>query len=255
MQQWMDFIVGNWPLFLALVVIIVLLARTWLGPGSVQRKVPAEVVQLMNHQNALLVDVRTDKDFQQGHIANALHIPLGLLENRLAELQPYKETPIIFICRSGSRSSVAAYKLKKRGFETVHTLGGGMMAWESANLPMTTEATTSTAPPVVENSSDASEPPVEVEQSEHETGDRSVLIYSTGSCPPCIRAIELLDAKEVKYTEVCVDTHPERRTEMEALAGSSSTPQIFIGDVHVGGSDELHALDANNELDPLLGRA
>jgi len=247
MQQLTNFVVGNWPLFLALAVIIVLLIRTWVGPGSVQRKLPAEVVQLINHQNALLVDVRPEKEFQQGHIVNALHIPLGLLENRLAELQSHKEAPIIFICRSGSRSSVAAYKLKKLGFEYVHNLGGGMIAWESANLPVTTVI----PPSAEEKPSDEVALPVDVEQAENEP---NVLLYSTPGCPYCTRAIELLKTKDIQYTEVDIDAHPEQRAEMEARAGSSRVPQIFIGDTHVGGCDELYALDTKNELDPLLGR-
>ncbi|HUA89131.1 MAG TPA: glutaredoxin domain-containing protein, partial [Steroidobacteraceae bacterium] len=66
------------------------------------------------------------------------------------------------------------------------------------------------------------------------------------------RARRLLDAKGVKYEEIDVDVVPGARQEMEQRAGRSTIPQIFINDQPVGGSDELHALDAEGRLDPLL---
>jgi len=248
----MNFVLENWPLFLALVVIIVLLIRTWVGPGAVQRRLPTEVVRMINHDDAVLVDVRTDKEYQQGHILDALHIPVGLLENRIAELQPYKDRPIVFVCRTGARSSVAAYKAKKQGFEHVHNLGGGMMAWESANLPVTTGP--STRKPAADSAGQPGLEGPEVEPGA--SADRhDVLIYTTALCPYCTRAVKLLKSKGVDFTEVRVDIHPDRRVEMESRAGSSSVPQIFIGDHHVGGCDELYALEADDELGPLLERA
>ena len=97
MQQMSNFIVGHWELFAALVVILFLLARTWLGPGAVNLLMPSEAIQLINHKDALVVDVRTDKEYQQGHVMNALHIPLGVLDNRIAELQDYKASAVIMV--------------------------------------------------------------------------------------------------------------------------------------------------------------
>lgn len=139
MQQIGTFIAGHWELFGALTVILFLLARTWIGPGAVSMLMPTEVIQIINHKDALVVDVRTDKEYQQGHVMNALHIPLGMLDNRIAELQAYKAGAVIMVCRSGARSGQAAGKLKKQGFADVHNLGGGMLAWERASLPVTTK--------------------------------------------------------------------------------------------------------------------
>jgi glutaredoxin 3 len=78
-------------------------------------------------------------------------------------------------------------------------------------------------------------------------------IYSTGSCPYCVRARNLLERKGVAYTEYRVDLKPELRPEMERRAnGCTSVPQIFIDDRHIGGCDDMHALDAGGELDALL---
>lgn len=80
-----------------------------------------------------------------------------------------------------------------------------------------------------------------------------VEIYSTGSCPYCLRARQLLERKGVQYIEYRVDLQPELRAEMERRArGGSSVPQIFIDDRHIGGCDDMHALDAEGRLDPLL---
>ncbi len=81
----------------------------------------------------------------------------------------------------------------------------------------------------------------------------SVTIYTTQWCPYCRAAKSLLDRKGVAYDEIDVDGKPELRQAMMARAGGrTSVPQIFIGDKHVGGSDDIHALDARGELDGLL---
>jgi len=81
-----------------------------------------------------------------------------------------------------------------------------------------------------------------------------VVMYATGWCPYCARARALLQAKQVPFQEIDVDD-PERRAEMRTRSGRNSVPQIFIGGKHVGGNDDLQALEAAGELDALLGRA
>lgn len=83
----------------------------------------------------------------------------------------------------------------------------------------------------------------------------AVVMYSTGWCPYCARARNLLAQKRVDFTEIDVESGAGLRAEMIAKSGGRRTvPQIFIGDRHVGGSDDLHALEAAGELDALLGR-
>ena len=94
-----------------------------------------EATRLIN-QDALVLDVREDKEFAAGHIPKARHIPLSALPQRMKELEKFKNKPIVVNCRSGQRSARACGILKKQGFENVVNLGGGIMAWESANLPM-----------------------------------------------------------------------------------------------------------------------
>ena len=80
-----------------------------------------------------------------------------------------------------------------------------------------------------------------------------VEIYTWSRCPFCIRAKGLLDEKGVEYSEYCIDGDEDARDKMRARAnGKSSLPQIFIDDRHVGGCDDLYALESNGELEPLL---
>lgn len=80
-----------------------------------------------------------------------------------------------------------------------------------------------------------------------------VTMYTTASCPFCVRARILLDKKGVAYTDIRIDEQPEIRPEMERLSGRSSVPQIFIDEFHVGGFDDLAELDIDGELDERLG--
>lgn len=81
----------------------------------------------------------------------------------------------------------------------------------------------------------------------------SITMYATGWCPYCSRARRLLERKGVDWTEIDVEAEPGRRAEMIELSGRRTVPQIFIDGHHVGGSDDLEALDRSGELDTLLG--
>ncbi|WP_119392961.1 glutaredoxin 3 [Taklimakanibacter lacteus] len=83
-----------------------------------------------------------------------------------------------------------------------------------------------------------------------------VTIYTTAFCPYCHSAKALLNRKNVEFSEIDVSYDAEERQRMMARAnGRRTVPQIFIGEVHVGGSDELHALERQGKLDPLLAGA
>ena len=82
-----------------------------------------------------------------------------------------------------------------------------------------------------------------------------ITMYSTRVCPYCVMAERLLVSKGVEITEkILVDVDSVRREEMIARTGRRTVPQIFIGDTHVGGFDDLSALDKAGKLDPLLGK-
>lgn len=95
-----------------------------------------EALQLINHKNAIVLDVREPSEFESGHILNAKLIPLGKLKGRIGELEKYRDSSIVVVCRSGNRSGTACFILGKQGFGQVHNLAGGVLAWQKANLPL-----------------------------------------------------------------------------------------------------------------------
>ena len=82
-----------------------------------------------------------------------------------------------------------------------------------------------------------------------------VKMYPTRFCPYCMRARMLLESKGVAFTDIAVDADPELRREMMQLSGRHTVPQIWIGDQHVGGFDDMAALDRQGKLDALLNQA
>ncbi|MFO8025061.1 rhodanese-like domain-containing protein [Thiohalophilus sp.] len=138
MDQLTTFVTNNWILVGALLVILILLTYSYIG-GSLRGYAstsPGEAVKMINRDDALVLDVREDTEYQEGHIINAMHLPLSQLDDKMKKLEKHKEQPIIVACRSGQRSGQACATLKKAGFDNVYNLGGGILAWKNANLPL-----------------------------------------------------------------------------------------------------------------------
>jgi rhodanese-related sulfurtransferase len=133
----MEFVQQNiWLILLAAMSGFMLFGGGLMGRLSGIKQIgPQEAVMLFNHDDALILDVRENSEYADGHIAKAKHMPLGQLKKRLGELDKYKDKAIVAVCRSGNRSGHACGILKKAGFEKVHNLAGGMGAWEQAGLP------------------------------------------------------------------------------------------------------------------------
>ncbi len=139
MAQYIEF-VGNHPfLFLALFIIGGLLLWQFFGSQIQGAKPlsPQAVTLLINHEDALILDVREEGEYTNGHILDALHLPLGQLDSKIDRLNGYQQRPVVAVCASGQRSGQACAILKKHGFEQLHNLRGGLMAWQNAGLPLT----------------------------------------------------------------------------------------------------------------------
>ncbi len=134
-----EFVVNHWALSLAFVAILTLLIVSELRRrlyGAPQLG-PHAATQMMNDSETVVLDVREDSEFKQGHIINSLHIPLSQLSKRLSDIDKYKERTLVAYCRTGNRSNSAASLLRKQGFTNVYNLAGGIVAWQNANLPVT----------------------------------------------------------------------------------------------------------------------
>jgi rhodanese-related sulfurtransferase len=136
----LQFLQQNWMLVAVAAVSGAMLVWSFIGGklSGIEEADTLKATRLYN-DDALVLDVREDKEYAAGHIPKARHIPLGQLAGRLKELDKFKDKPILVTCRSGNRSAHACRTLKKAGFTTVYNQAGGILAWERANLPVTTK--------------------------------------------------------------------------------------------------------------------
>lgn len=135
MQDFIGFATENWML----IVVWISAAATLFYTES--RKAgksvnTTEATRMMNHDNALVLDIREPKDFAQGHIAGAVNLPVSVLNTKLSEIDKHKSHPVIVVCKMGTAAGAIAKTLKKRGFENVVRLSGGMSEWTGAALPV-----------------------------------------------------------------------------------------------------------------------
>jgi len=136
MEQFNEFVGNNFPLFLGLAVVLGLLAQNlWASFMNKTAIEPARVTELINREDALVVDVRAMADYAKGHIINAINIPSNGFKDQLHQLKN-KEQPIIVVCSSGTVSGGICKLLRENGFENIYELKGGMATWTSVNLPI-----------------------------------------------------------------------------------------------------------------------
>lgn len=138
MDQLITFTSNNAILVVSIIIVSYMLMNNLFGEKlrGYTSITPTQSTQMINHDGAVIVDVREVNEYSDGHIINSVHIPLSNLKTRMSELEKHKAQKVIVACRSGHRSSNACANLKKEGFEQVFNLRGGVMAWESANLPL-----------------------------------------------------------------------------------------------------------------------
>ena len=131
----MKFILDNWMLMsVALVSASLLFWPLIKGAGGGLTAQGA--VQLINREKAVVIDVCEANEFAAGHVGGARNIPLNQLEEKLTAAVKNKALPVILVCQSGARSNRAVAIAKKLGYEQAQSLGGGLSAWRTANLPV-----------------------------------------------------------------------------------------------------------------------
>ena len=133
-----DFLTNNIILFAALSVIIALILRMEIKRFMRGFKdiTTTEAVRLINKEDAIILDVRESNELSSGSIRGAKHLALSVLKQRIDELKPHIEKPVIAYCKSGNRSTAACEILKQHNFSHVVTLKGGLEGWKTANLPV-----------------------------------------------------------------------------------------------------------------------
>lgn len=132
----MEFLQQNVLLLAVTLISGSMLVMSFVRGGIARGVSPHEATLLINREDALMLDVREDSEWAEGRAPNSRHIPLRQLTNRMGELEKFKDKPIVVLCRSGNRSTSACALLRKAGFDKVHSLSGGIGAWQDAGLPV-----------------------------------------------------------------------------------------------------------------------
>lgn len=134
----MQFVLNNWYLFAALVVVLALLV----APIAMQQLhgikslTPAQCVLLINRESAVVIDISEANEHRAGHIAGAVNAPFSTFKQGLAALDKHKARPVIVVARNTNNALKAAMLLRKRGFSSVNLMAGGLPAWEKESLPL-----------------------------------------------------------------------------------------------------------------------
>lgn len=139
MQQLFEFVQQQQLLFLALLaILLVLVAIEWkLRSSGPKRVAPAVATNLINHEQAQIVDIRSAEAFQKGHIIGAQNIAQNTLNSAKDKLNLLKDKPVLLICEQGNLAPTSGSKLQQHGFAKVYCLDGGLNAWRDEHLPLT----------------------------------------------------------------------------------------------------------------------
>ncbi|HEX6832354.1 MAG TPA: rhodanese-like domain-containing protein [Rudaea sp.] len=122
-------------MFAMLLVVIVSQEVSQLFRGY-KELTPGALTQLINRESPLVVDVSSLQDYEKGHIPGAKHVLMSQFDPENKELAKVKDLPVAVYCRTGNNSAQAAARLHKAGFKKVFWLGGGLAAWQQADLPL-----------------------------------------------------------------------------------------------------------------------
>jgi rhodanese-related sulfurtransferase len=139
MERLIEFIASNlfWvSLWFALLMLLLwnLFGHALLGINEIG---PMDVTRLINHEHAAVIDVRTEPDYEAGHILNAINIPEAELPDRKQEMEKFRNKPVVVYCQNGAVSPRVARSLKTSGYANVSCIKGGLATWQKAGLPLT----------------------------------------------------------------------------------------------------------------------
>ncbi len=132
----MEFITQN--ILLISLVVVSGLGLLWpmLAGARANELSPVQATQLINREDAQIIDVREAGEFAEGHLPNAKNIPLAKLAERIGEIEKFKEQAVLVCCAAGMRSAKGCGQLEKLGFTKVNSLAGGVDAWVGAGYPI-----------------------------------------------------------------------------------------------------------------------
>lgn len=135
MAQFVEFIGNHWMLSSAWLLLV---AAIYFQHSRTAAKAvgPQQAVMLINRSDAVVVDVREKKEFDGGHIVDSINIPLSKLNQRIAELEKYREKPLVVVDKLGQHAAEACSTLQKAGYKQAVRLAGGLTEWKAQSLPL-----------------------------------------------------------------------------------------------------------------------
>ena len=134
MALFFEFLAQQWLLVAALAAVIAMLIMHE-GRKSGPSLSPQQAINTVNAEGGVFLDLRDTAEYKKGHIVDSLNIPAAKLAARMAELEKYKDKPIILVCKMGQQSGAAGKQLKAENYTKVYKMSGGMMEWTNLQLP------------------------------------------------------------------------------------------------------------------------
>jgi len=134
MALFLEFLALQWILVVALLAVIIMLVLHEARKSGPSLS-PQQAINLVNNQQGVFVDLRDAAEYKKGHIVDALHIPASKVVDRIAELEKFRDKPIVLVCKMGQQSGAAGKQLKAGNFDKVYKMSGGMLEWTNLQLP------------------------------------------------------------------------------------------------------------------------
>jgi rhodanese-related sulfurtransferase len=138
MGEFVTFVGNHYILCGSFIALLVLLIWDYIDDFRIGAKLiePGEATALINREHAVVVDIRTQAEYNKGHVVDSIHVPLEKMSNYFKILEQHRDKPIIVFDQTGNLTGKAAETLKKEGFKTLYRLKGGVVSWTGANLPL-----------------------------------------------------------------------------------------------------------------------
>lgn len=137
MNDIFDFVMNNWQLCAALVVVLGgYLVFEYMQSNNSDSITPDQAIALINHEHGVVIDVRTPAEFSTGHILHAINVDSNEPDEKFKKLNKYTKKPVILVCAHGKRSAQCLERMRKQGFERIFSLEGGLQTWKNAGLPL-----------------------------------------------------------------------------------------------------------------------
>ncbi len=137
MNEILDFFLQHWQLSCIFILVVgAYVVFEYMLSANSEDITPEQAVAMINHEQGVVIDVRTATEFSSGHILHAVNIDANEPDIKFKKLNKYANKPVIVVCATGRRSAACVKRMQDQGYERVYNLSGGIVAWQNAGLPL-----------------------------------------------------------------------------------------------------------------------